>query len=91
MIEVLVLRRHSPVRQLCTKHHLQGVWWRATPPPGSARGGARSQLRSNKTPSRKRQTSLAGGVGACYAPTGEREGQSPLASPRRKPSALAVG
>jgi len=39
MIEVLVLRRHSPVRQLCTKHHLQGVWWRATPPPGSARGG----------------------------------------------------
>ena len=25
------------------------------------------------------QTSLAGGLGACYAPSGEREGQSPLA------------
>src|SRR6476620_6247616 len=27
-----------------------------------------------------RQASLAGGLGACYAPSGEREGQSPLAS-----------
>src|SRR6187455_210030 len=26
-----------------------------------------------------RQASLAGGLGACYAPNGEREGQSPLA------------
>ena len=27
--------------------------------------------------------SLAGGQGACYAPCGEREGQSPLASKHR--------
>jgi hypothetical protein len=30
-----------------------------------------------------RQTSLAGGSGACYARGGEREGRSPLASKRK--------
>jgi hypothetical protein len=28
---------------LCGKHHMQGVWGRAAPPAGSARGKARSQ------------------------------------------------
>jgi hypothetical protein len=44
----------------CGKHHLQGVWGRATPPVGSARGKARSHLQSNISCGGKRQASFAG-------------------------------
>ena len=36
--------------RLCDKHHVQGVWGRATPPVGSARGKARSQCRRQAQP-----------------------------------------
>jgi hypothetical protein len=62
----------------CGKHHLQGVWGRALPPAGSARGGARSQLRSNTIPRGKQQAPLHEGWGGLPA-SEEREGRSPLA------------
>ncbi len=44
MIVALAQRRHVPVRQMCGRPPLQGVWGCATPPAGSARGGAASQI-----------------------------------------------
>src|SRR4051794_5853279 len=38
-----------------------------------------------------RQASLAGGLGACYAPNGEREGQSPLAFAKQLPPITCRG
>src|SRR4051812_25705364 len=35
---VSAYQSHAPVRQACGKHHVQGVWGRATPPAGSATG-----------------------------------------------------
>jgi hypothetical protein len=37
-----------------------------------------------------RQTSFAGGLGACYAPSGEREGRSPFASTRQRIREVAL-
>jgi hypothetical protein len=48
MIQPSAQRRHAPVRQSYVKHHLPGVWGRAAPPVGSARGEARSQSSSHK-------------------------------------------
>jgi len=44
--QVLAYHKHAPMVCLSGKHHMQGVWGRAAPPMGSARGKARSHPRT---------------------------------------------
>jgi len=90
MIQVSAQRSHESMLFSCTKHQMQGVWGRATPPMGSARGGARSHLRSNISCGWKRQTSIAG-VWSNRPTQQGRQRQSPLAFAKQHIMRLEAG
>ena len=50
LIQITTHQRHESMHRSCGNSHLQGVWGRATPPAGSARGSARSHAPQRNLP-----------------------------------------
>src|SRR5215203_1294675 len=75
-------RRHAPVLFSCGKHQLQGVWGRATPPTGSARGKARSQNMKARANEREGRSPLAS---SCQSNGARGTGPPPSSTERGPP------
>jgi|tagenome__1003787_1003787.scaffolds.fasta_scaffold19584531_2 hypothetical protein len=67
------------MRQLCAKHHLQGVWGRATPSSGEREGRSPLAFAKQYITFREAVSITCRGLGAAPAQWGTR-GQRPLAS-----------